>query len=750
VTGHFGLDWALLAVSFFNTILPLWLGLTVLLNANRRDWGVWLMGGGLLVGAVFFISHSAILGQELAVNFDGLNFWWRAGWFGITVAPFVWYIAVLWFSGYWRPPQESPARPPTPSLADGPTPNRAPRYPRRHRLPLWLMSLWLAGLLLLLLAANPIPSYAELLPLRAGAGFAVRGVPVLFLLFPLFTLACILLSLDVLRRPAAVEDAATRVARRRALPWLLGTAGALLAVALVATYFVATVVIGGVRGAAAPISLATVAAYDLALSLLIALAVLLLGQALVAYEIFTGRVLPRRSFVRHWRYAVLLAGGYAIVVGWSIVVDLRPIYALLLATLLLTLFYALYVWRSLREREQVVARLRPFVQRGALTPDPLGATLSAQGLLAVLCRDILGTRHAQLIPQGRLASLVTAPLRYGPGTGGASAGITAALPPLPETLQGDMTPLEGAAFAPYSWAITLRDARERIGVLLIAPKQDRGLYSQEEMETAQAAGERVLHLLGGEQMLLRLLDLQRKRTAGQRVVDQRTRRALHDEILPSLHLAVLQLSGANRSDPAIAAALTTLAETHQGIADLLAATQPPAGGPGAPYELVAALRALVETEFAHTFERIEWRGIAAEPAPHAAPGTAADAVLYVDPLVGEVILGAVRETIRNAAAHGRGAQSDRPLSLRIDLTAPRGAGDDMKLAIADDGVGFGRGPAAGAIPARANDAADSLPRGSGNGLALHGTLLALVGGRLTADSPPEGGTLVTIAVPTST
>jgi hypothetical protein len=174
----------------------------------------------------------------------------------------------------------------------------------------------------------------------------------------------------------------------------------------------------------------------------------------------------------------------------------------------------------------------------------------------------------------------------------------------------------------------------------------------------------------GEQMLLRLLDLQRKRTAGQRVVDQRTRRALHDEILPSLHLAVLHLSGAGRSNPAVEAALNTLAETHQEISDLLAATQPVRDDTGAPYELVGALRALVETEFAHSFEQIEWQGIAGENAAHAAPGTGPGAALYVEPLVGEVILGAVRETMRNAAAHGRGGQSDRPLSIRIDLSAP--------------------------------------------------------------------------------
>jgi hypothetical protein len=36
--------------------------------------------------------------------------------------------------------------------------------------------------------------------------------------------------------------------------------------------------------------------------------------------------------------------------------------------------------------------------------------------------------------------------------------------------------------------------------------------------------------------------------------------------------------------------------------------------------------------------------------------------------------------------------------------------------------------------------------GSGNGLALHSTLLAMVGGYLTVESPPQGGTLVRVTV----
>ena len=47
--------------------------------------------------------------------------------------------------------------------------------------------------------------------------------------------------------------------------------------------------------------------------MLIAAAVLLQGQAVVSYEIFTGRTLPRRGLWRHWRSAVILAAGYGVV-----------------------------------------------------------------------------------------------------------------------------------------------------------------------------------------------------------------------------------------------------------------------------------------------------------------------------------------------------------------------------------------------------------------------------------------------------
>jgi hypothetical protein len=105
----------------------------------------------------------------------------------------------------------------------------------------------------------------------------------------------------------------------------------------------------------------TLAGFDLAIEALIALAVGCLGQAVVAYEIFTGETLPRRGFFRHWRNALLLAAGYGVVVAGSLVVPLRPIYALLLTTVLVAVFYALLSWRSFAERERYITHLRPFV-----------------------------------------------------------------------------------------------------------------------------------------------------------------------------------------------------------------------------------------------------------------------------------------------------------------------------------------------------------------------------------------------------
>jgi signal transduction histidine kinase len=286
------------------------------------------------------------------------------------------------------------------------------------------------------------------------------------------------------------------------------------------------------------------------------------------------------------------------------------------------------------------------------------------------------------------------------------------------------------AFSPYRWALSLWGEWGVDGVLLVGEKREGGLYSQEEMEIAQATGERILQFLASEQMLLRLMALQRTRTVEQRVTDLHTRRALHDEILPTLHLAILQLSGASQ-DAAVREALESLTAAHRDIAALLVQTQPaPARAPD-PTNLLVSLRALVESEFAHQFAEVRWhapgeRGSAAE----GSRGDSCDDI-RVDALTGEVIVGATREVIRNAALHGRGGKTDYP--LRLDITLCREEGK-LTLAVEDNGVGLDASH--GAVPGG----------GSGSGLALHSTLLTMVGGYLTIEAREGGGTLARITV----
>ena len=163
------------------------------------------------------------------------------------------------------------------------------------------------------------------------------------------------------------------LARRRARPWLIATTVVLLSVSFLVTWAMVWIVLSVPSGNATDISFA-VGWFDLAIDLLIALAVVLMGRAIVSYEVFTGKTLPRRGFFRHWRSAVILAGGYGVVVGWSLAFQLRPIYSLLLTTILMVAFYALFSWRSFVERDHYINLLRPFVASQGLYEHLLAVT----------------------------------------------------------------------------------------------------------------------------------------------------------------------------------------------------------------------------------------------------------------------------------------------------------------------------------------------------------------------------------------
>ncbi len=694
MTGILPLDWALVAVSVFNTILLFSLGLTVLLNAERRSWAVWMMGVGLMLGAAFFIGHTAILGHELVLEQGtfGLEFWWRVDWIPVIISPYAWYVVVLWYAGFWNSPQNA--------------------LRHRHRIGFSLVSAVAFFLAFIVIYGNPFPTYMDTIYLDFSGTPAIGGVPLLFILFPPLMITCILLSMDALRRPEPAHRLMGDLARQRSRPWLMATAATLLVVSLLVTGFIALVF--AFSGNTILVSFIVVVLFDLILETLLAIAIILLGQAVVAYEVFTGKTLPRRGFARQWRNTLLIGAGCAGLMSWNLLAPLRPIYSQLLMVLLMVGFYALYNWRSFVEREKFMAQLRPFVSspqafEHLMTPQN-GSTSRPETLFQTICRDVLGAKNAYLLPVGSFAPLAGSALVYPPAQNVPSMPLPAPLPESPDTA---IVALPVETYPELRWAIPLWAERGRIGVLLLGEKADGGLYTQEEIEIARSGGERIIDALASDQMARRLMELQRGRLAESRVMDRRTRRILHDETLPTLHTSLLSLSRLAHNEPALKEAIQSLTVAHQQIADLIYSARQSVD-PAASWNIAEALQKMVRNEFEDEFSSVNW--------------TIADGLPALDAITYEVVTGAAREVIRNAALHGRGDQPERPLNLMISVGCEPG----ITITVSDDGVGFGY--------AAVNQT------GSGNGLALHTTMLAIVGGYLVAEPGAKGGTTVTISL----
>jgi signal transduction histidine kinase len=715
ITGQFALDWGILALSLFNMVLLLWLGATVALNAERRTWGHAIAAGGLLLAGLLFLAHTAIVGRGIDYVGRWMNFWWGLGWAPALLAPLAWYVEMLWYAGYWD--------------------SRQSGIRRRHRFLLPLVSLLVASIIVLpVFDPNPLPSYSEMASYNWAEPISFGMLPLIIVLYPFYSSLCFGLSLDALRRPALSGRVMSEVARRRARPWLAATAIVLLVISLLGTGSLTWFASYG-RHQALYLSdhyaLLTLAWFDVIVSALIAVAILLLGQAITSYEIFTGKTLPRRGLSRHWRSAVILAAGYGILLGWSLALQMHPIYGLLISTVLMVSFYSLFSWRSYVERERYIEHLRPFVASQRMYDDVLAGPDIPEGVPRIdamtpfraLCRDVLGTEVAHLVAVGPLSPLVGPPMTYYHNHDEVGKGKPQ-LPPLAELTkqftspQTICTPLAPAEFAGAQWAVPLWSERGLVGVLLLGERHDGGLYAQEEIEIARASGERLIDTQASVAMAQRLVDLQQQRLAESQVLDRHARRVLHDDVLPVLHTTMLLLSnerdGANNKS---LDALELLGDAHKQIAALLR-DMPSSTVPEVQrFGLIGALRKVVHEEFSSAFDGVVWQvdPIAQQEAEN------------IPALTAEVIFYAAREAVRNAARHGRAIQDatsenaarvPRPLHLTVAVSWC----DGLSMVVEDDGVGLG--------------ADREHAEGSGQGLTLHSTLMAVVGGSLSVQSIP--------------
>jgi hypothetical protein len=121
--------------------------------------------------------------------------------------------------------------------------------------------------------------------------------------------------------------------------------------------------------------------------------------------------------------------------------------------------------------------------------------------LATLCKEILRTDFACLVPLGPTTLFLREPLLYPSGA-----------PPSTRPLQTtDWTPdlicvpLEPNTLQRARWAVPLWSEHGLIGALLLGNKEDSGLNVKEDMEVARAVGERLIDALATSELSQRLV-----------------------------------------------------------------------------------------------------------------------------------------------------------------------------------------------------------------------------------------------------
>jgi signal transduction histidine kinase len=686
-----------------NTILLFWLGLSVLLNANQRSWGFWISSLALLMGGIFFAVHTIILGYGPAIFNPQLDIWWRLGWIPVVALPYIWYAVMLWYTGRWDPPITG--------------------LSGRDRAGFAAATLLAGSVTWMLFFANPLPSLSQVYQTNLSSTPLVAGIPLLAVIYPGYIILCTSLALGTLRKPGPARRLQGDQARRRAQPWLTSATLLLILVSLLVGGMMVWLTWQLPRQQRVSPILQAVAVFDVTVAALITVCILVIGQAIVSYEVFTGRRLPRQGLRRAWRGAILLAFGYSAAVSFIQHIPIPAVFGVLLASLLMTTFLALWSWQALQEKDQPLQALQPIFGGPHLYRQLLRAQTStpdshAQEMFNALCSQILDTAQASLVPVGPFLALEGIKTLHFPAGAPAWQAPVEILAEAQSPGSPDFISIEGSVYGEARWIVLLRSGAELVGLLLLGEKRSGGLYSQEEIETAKAAAERLLDSLAAAEITRRLIDLQRQRLVEAGLLDQQARRVLHDEVLPDLHAALLSLNedGSSQAE-AVRSAAQNLVSAHRQIADLLRHAPPSYPATLARQGLQAALQEAAQ-ELQDSFERIEWEiPEAVENAMHNLPLAEAQVLFY-----------ATREAMRNAARHGKRSPSNHALRLRIRGELQNG----LLLIIEDNGGGV---------------SSQSAASSSGQGLALHSTMMAVIGGSLALSGKPGETTRVILHLP---
>ncbi len=505
---------------------------------------------------------------------------------------------------------------------------------------------------------------------------------------------------------------------------------------------------------------------DMAAMVAVALVILLIGYSIVRHGILIERSLARRGFFEQWRGIVIVATALAIFIALIVAITQSNLGGLLIITSLATAAYALFTWSSYTARDRYIALLGPFVRstslRHWLNTDIKKTEQDLEHLFYHLCHNVLGVRCAYL---NVLAGPIRRSFSYRWPTEALSGKTLATILEKRQRERGEqerqaahesrLLDARDEADAPsripivvndtpmICWILPIHDERGLVATLYLGPREDGGVFTDEDMNLAHACGQRILDTLVDHEAMQAVAGLLRRRIVDVKLLGAQQRRVLHDEILPQMHLALLRLESL-RSKPdaqpvvdvlntcdyerqgqnadAIEETVALISDAHRRLATMMRAT-----ATGEPHRLerdgmIAAIRAMLDQDFQHAFDEVEWR---------VSDDMAASIDEVTPPAIAELVFAAVQEALRNAARHARGSDVHRRLRLTFKASWSE-LENALEVLVADDGVGI---------------AASDGTAGTGGGLITHSALLAIAGGSLTIKSTPGEGVTVRILLP---
>jgi len=794
-----------LALSIFNLIAFLWLACTVWLNGDRRSMITRVGVVGLGLSALFFFIHALLIFGPLERP-NGIiqkDFFWRLIWLPALGVPYIWFVIGLYYASQlndkWR------ARRPLLLLCSA-----ALGLSVLLLLMLNHTTQTFRGTILLLTYGNISGDASSTVRLQLFSPLVLLPILFLcYVTFcaigPWFTpnrvsrfTRTLWRFLTRRIRPLSLrrtlvdsfwsEQMQAEQLEEPMLSWHLARPVLLLAALMMVCLTVSLAILGvwsmlhwleiTTLSATSVVAAAKLNTIPVSLVLLdiyatgcVALIVLLIGYSILRHGILIERPLARRGFFEQWRGVVITATSLALLISVLVMLSQGSLASMLLISSITTGTYALFTWSSYTAHDRYNVLLKPFLRstsvRHWLNTDLQRTEQGMETLFTHLCQDVLEVSSARLVvlvgPVRRSFTYRWTQIEIPDDQDlHSTAGIPLAA--LKKVSAQAFAPrqsaqsAQGADFHAYRirgfrkgipvicWILPLYDELGMVARLYLGPRKDGGVFTNEDMELAQACGQRILDTLRDHEAMLAVAGLLRRQIVDVKLLGAQQRRVLHDEILPQLHLALLRLETARsfntqaeqanmidhvsrteqfianqeRAEQSLNGAIASISATHRQLASMMRAMST-----GAPHRLemdgmMHAVHTMLVYDFQHSFDVVEW---------NVSDETSAVIDDLVPPAIAEIIFAAVQEVLRNAARHARGSDLHRRLRLRISASCS----PHLEVIVEDDGVGI--------------VGQTSATTGTGGGLLTHSALLAIAGGSVTVKTSPGEGVSVRIFLP---